>query len=162
VDDRITGNITVIDQSGDITRSNVAFQAVAAPNQVSSQYAFCQLWNPTAGKVLEIRRIQVTTSAATGTIFLHFDTGALASSTNAINRNYGGTAPGAQSRYSNAAAAPGTLGAIVAAANVAAGQIYTFDFVEPIILPQNIGITVFANTLNTASVAVFFGREVNA
>ena len=163
IDDRITGNVTVIDQSGDITRSNVAFQGTSAPNAVAAQYAFNQLWNPTAGKVLEVRKIQITSSATAGTLFVQFDTAALTTLyATAANRNYGGTAIGAQGRMLNSAAAPGTLAGNIAVASVAAGQIYTFDFSEPILVPANVGITSFVNTLNTASAAIFYGREVNA
>jgi hypothetical protein len=160
-DQRLTGTVNVVDQSSAITQSDQAFAAVLSPNAVAGQYAFGQVYSNTAGKVLEVRRI-IATGTAAGTLFVHFDTTLQAGSTPVINRNYGGAALTGRMTQWNNAAAPGSLGSSILTTVVQAGVPVNVEFPEPVRLPQGVGLTAYVNTLGQAVQVNFYGREVSA
>ncbi len=150
VDDRITGEVSIIDGGKSRTFSNSAYVSNAFSVALAAQLPHCQLWNPVASlKNIVIQNFDVSTNV-TGPFQFNINNIALTTTqANGTNKLSGSAASIGESRVQMPATELLTsfMGSGQLTANSAP---YRYDFREPVILKPGYGFVVTMN--NTVSV----------
>lgn len=155
VDDRITGEVSVINGEKSRTLAGAMYIGNASAFAVGAQYSHCQLWNPTTNKNLIVGALNFSTSTAQAVglgfnaVQLNTDqTGNLV-----MNKKQGGAATAAQVRAGN------YVGSIVPVNGfqgyMPANLITNFQPQGVIVVPPGTGLTAWAQTPNTALITGF-------
>lgn len=147
-DQRLLGEVSVIDGGKARTLAGMAFSGVAFCNAVSAQHAQAQLWNPAgSGRRANISQIVVQTTSAW---FAGISIGAAAFtnlSGNAASKRSGGAASNTQLRTQNSPTLPG--GNIFILSESSNGTAY-YKLTEPIVILPGFGLNItVTNALNT-------------
>lgn len=158
-DDRITGEVSVIDGLKAKTLANDAF--VASPYQaaVAAQYSHVELWNPAASGIdVMISQFSVR-SATAGVIGVAFHNAALTTLRGAAtSKLYGGAAGLSEAREQANGASLG--GNSILTFNISANGMQTVILKEPIVLVPSSGLLVRHGTVNADIGAnLEFGEE---
>ena len=147
-DQRLIGEVSVIDGGRARTLSGNTFSGTAFCNQVAATHAQCQLWNPAgSGRNATVSQIVVQSSFAWFAGISIASAALTNSGGNAASKRTGGTASTAQLRTQNIAALPG--GSICLLSAPASGTSY-YKLTEPIVLAPGFGLTLtVTNAQNT-------------
>jgi hypothetical protein len=158
VDDRVTGEVSVIDGGKARTRSNTAMTAQIYCGAVAGQYAHCQLWNPAdSGKNAFIEQLFLNGAAAQGvSVLSHNAALSTAAGTPRPQSKKVGGAQSALFNYKQNAAAAIPTGQVLGLFAAPANQTILLPFREPFMLPPGQGIVAYVNSVqNTDLNAVF-------
>ncbi|KDP85610.1 hypothetical protein CF70_013000 [Cupriavidus sp. SK-3] len=145
-DQRITGDVNVIDNAKARTLANTSFITAIGAGGTAGTLAHCQLWNPAGRNVsLIVEGLEVSAGAATA-VNIWLTNGALGTlQSNPVSKLAGGAASGAEGRVYNGAAASGSQ---LFGTSLQANVPYQRRFVEPIVLPPGWGMFAMNNTVN--------------
>lgn len=150
VDDRISGEVSVIDGGKARTLSSIAFTAYSGINAVAGQYSHCQVWNPTITKNLIVEQLIVTSTVAQSVI-LRAHNAALATGYTQLNpssKKIGGADGTMENRITtNAAQLP--TGKLLGSFNLPVAGNFAYKLTEPIIIPPSQGLVAFSGVVNT-------------
>lgn len=149
VDDRITGEVTIIDGEKFRTLNGGALSGSAISTAVAGQHSYTQLWNPAAsGKNVIVKQVEISLSG-TGVIpaFLYFTTVAQANlqPTRISNKKSGSATGVAQIRSETLATNVNSTQGYLRSGTVSATGILTYRFQAPIVITPGYGLTVGAN-----------------
>lgn len=157
IDDRITGEVSII--SGEVarTKAGVAFYGSTLAAAVAGQYAHVQLWNPVAsGKNAVVTSVSIGAGGAQQDLQLRRNTAALgvadAGWPNALSKLTSGVSSGMELRAGTAAAIPGDR---LMWMPTPADERHEVIFREPVIVEPGGGLLVTATALNTLVMASF-------
>lgn len=147
IDDRVTGEVAVIDGGKARTLSGSAFFGSSGVNAVSGTYAHVQLENPAAsGKRVVLEQV-VLSIATDSMVSMRSGYAALASSSGgAASKLIGGAASAAVRRQENIAAMIGTP---LTHFLIGASRPLPVKFAEPIVIAPGGFVTLASQTLNT-------------
>lgn len=153
-DNRITGDVSIIDGGRSRTLVNQAFMGVASCPAVAAQFSQSQLWNPPAsGKRIVVKSIAVGSTAAQQVI-LRTAVAPLANANGFCKSKLSGGADGVcQIRYENNAAPSGVNQLDIT--YMVANDSKLRPFTEPLVLLEGAGLNVAGGTVNVAQVAIF-------
>jgi hypothetical protein len=162
-DDRITGEVSVIDGGRSRTLSGAAFSVgVVAAGSVGN-YAHAQILNPSgSGKVITLTQIRFSLSGAGAISGLRYDTALATLYGSPPSKRIGGAASAAECRSEANASTLGTGLVMVAAYAPASQEAPPLVLTEPIVLDAGKGFLVRANVTATNLAATFQGFEDNA
>lgn len=162
VDQRVVGEVSVIDGGKARTLAGNAFSGMVAAGAVAAQFAHVQLWNPTTTKNSVVEQI-VVSSTTSVSIVMRSHNAALPSAygaqPNPASKKIGGADSAMQSFFTNNAAAVPT-GKYYGLLAVNANQISVFRLAEPIVIPPSQGLVLYvSNAVNTDLSAIFENYE---
>lgn len=145
-DDRITGEVSVIDGAAARSKAGIAYWATDLSGPVAGQYSHVQLWNPAgSGKNVIVSEMGFSCSVA-GVVNLRSYNAALTTLGNVqAPKMVGGPASVAQARDQTNAS---ILGGTIASFEVAALSTFSQKLIDPIILPPGQGLVVVGTTVN--------------
>ncbi len=160
VDDRITGEVSVIDGGRIRTMAQAVFLAYGVRAPAAGQMPVVQLWNPVAsGRRLVVSQV-VSNNFMTGARIAHISWGTTAGAsvllTTPQNKLLGGVASVAQMRYQDVAAAIGNLMCDV---YMPPSLGVTFKMTEPVIVLPGYGLQVDSGVDSTISVQFEYYEE---
>lgn len=147
IDDRVTGTVDVNDANKSSVLAGSAFMGYVGQAAVVGQYAEVQLWNPSAAVLVIVEAIHITPGAAGVPINISRRAAALTAASNATNKLLGSAVSTGQLR-SQSSVAPATasgLGYLIPPTTA----LITLQPKRPIVLPQNTGIGLHNETVNT-------------
>lgn len=154
IDDRITGEVSVIDGGKSRTLANTAFWGNVSMGSAVGALSTAQIFNPAgSGKNLVIEQILGSANAATNLSLNYHDTQLTTLTGNALSKKRGGAASVAQMREELPVAAVGTR---IAVFGVAATSAFFLTLREPIVLPPATGLVMYSAATN---VPIIFGVE---
>lgn len=149
IDDRVTGEVSVIEGGAVRTRSGAAFAGANRTSAAAGQYPHVQLWNPAgSGKRAVVSEIGMDASIASdiGVRWSTAPLAALASTPNGVSKIAGGAVSACEVRAEANAAVLGTTFYGVAAD----AKHMIHKLTEPVILLPGYGLIVVCVTLATA------------
>lgn len=158
IDDRITGEVSVIDGEKARTIAGGNYMAAMFSAAVAAQHSHAQLWNPSSNTRIVVNQLDVTSSVAQQIgVSRHNAALTSVSAGTIINKLLSSAAVGmGQSRFqSNATIIPTIVGKRV---NVQANQTILYPLRGPIVIPPGWGLTIWGYTVNadvTANADVF-------
>ena len=156
IDDRITGEVSVIDGGKARTYAGQAFSWANGQLAQAAAYSACQIYNPPgSGKNLVVKAYAMASSAA-GVASAHVRSSSLANLQSAIpaTKLATGTLPVAQSR-TEALAAPSASQRYIDYAFFQAAGTFRTTLQEPVVVPPGYGFTIESGTQNVQMNAVF-------
>jgi hypothetical protein len=148
-DNRITGNVEVVDGGKNRTLANSTFAGSIYQGPTVGQYATAQIFNPVAsGKNVFVGQVSFASNTATYSS-IKFST-AQASNlwANGLSKKAGGTTSVAQLRYQSSAVTD--VGQLIVL-----GVNQTYKPTEPILIPPGYGLMVIPTTTNTDTTGIF-------
>lgn len=153
-DQRLIGEVSVVDGGRARTLAGIAFVGVAFGGAVAAQHAQAQLWNPAgSGRSATVSQIVVQSTSAW---FAGVAIGSSAftnSSGNAVCKRSGGSASNAQLRTQNSPSLPGGSGVLLSGS---LNETAYYKLTEPIVLLPGFGLNVtVTNAQNTDLGATF-------
>lgn len=155
-DDRVTGEVSVIDGGRSVTLSGAAFVGGAESPALAANYSHVQLWCPAAsGKRLIVKKVWASFPVAPATSHIELLTHNAALTTlvrSGLPKLLGGATSTAELRAQQNAAVIGTVGA--GGFYVGANSPLLIPFEQPIVIPQGYGLAVHGQQ-NQAVWAVF-------
>lgn len=154
-DNRITGEVSIIDGGSARTRAGKAFSSNIFCAAVAAQYAHCQLWNQSTTVNMMVEQLIAFSTAAVGvTIRGHnAQLSTPSGSANPQSKYIGGAASANQNRIQNAVAAipvGATIGSLLMAANAMA----IYKLTEPILIQPSQGLVLYVNNAFNTDLSV--------
>lgn len=142
IDDRISGEVSVIDGGKARTVANLSFLGRLYRAGSAGNYSHCQLWNQSTTRNLIVQQF-VSSCSSAATVYLNAAGAALANigvPANPGSKLIGGADSGAQFRYVHQASIDFGIKAMTMY-QVAAVQSVLFRFTEPLVVPPGYGLT---------------------
>lgn len=161
VDNRVNGEVSVIDGGKARTIANSAFAWALGAPAIAATYAACQLYNPVgSGKRVIVKAYSVVATAPTY-VQTHTNLAALANLGAALvnSKHRGGVMPIAVSRYENFAVTTPSPAFIDYIGMPVGAQSYPRLLQEPVVLEPGAGFIVEAQTANVQMNASFEWTE---
>lgn len=156
IDDRISGEVSVIDGGKARTYSGQAFCSAQYCAAIAAQYSYVQLMNPAgSGKIVVLEGFSASSNALSGIAAGIYSTPLTTSTINAISKLAGGAAGVAQRRTQNNAVAWVVSANQSVAAQVNTGSVLIINLREPVVLPPGNGFVVMNTTLGNDLTCTF-------
>lgn len=147
--DRITGEVSVIDGGKGRTLSGVAFMGGGSSAQLAANFSHVQLWNPSATKRVIVEGFALSIGPA-NSFRVGSHSVALTTLVGVIGSKLAGAAASTAELRLQQNAAQQVSGSYIPALDLLALTAYSFRFLEPVVLPQNQGLVLVPNAVNTA------------
>lgn len=148
IDDRITGEVSVIDGGKSRTLAGQAFFGYANGTAAAANYMHAQLWNPAgSGKNVIVKSIGVSCATAQAVQIRTLASAMTLSGGNAANKRAGGPSSSAEVRNQVNATILGTTP--LATILVTANTMFSLTFAEPVVLVPGYGLHTNATVVNT-------------
>jgi hypothetical protein len=160
VDDRTTGEVSIVDGEAAKTRSNIAFMAFGSLSGVAAQCSAVEIWNPAgSGKRLIVSDL-IASSASQSAAAINKITATMGAAGVPQSKliNATGSTAVAKVGASNVAAVPGVT---IENQFIQAYQPFARAYKQPIVIEPGFGIVVWNTLVNSSLVAsVQFTEEV--
>lgn len=160
VDDRITGEVSVVDGNKARTLSDSVFMGRVAAAGVAAQTTHCQLWNPAgSGKNIVVQQFSGSTGALDSILFCFTTTQLLNTYGTGKSKKNGVTASTGILKYENLAAPlPTDFLQLSTAANVTTQP---YKFTEPLIITPGNGVVAKNGSVNVSlSLSIEWSEDV--
>ena len=155
IDDRITGEVSVIDGGKVRTLSQKAFCGQVYQAALAGQYSQVQLWNPAgSGANIIVESFSISSLSATS-VNCSITNSALTTSIAGLSKLSGGSAGIANRRSQNTASLPLNFALNTIGVTMPANGYIITNFKEPMVLLPGYGFTLQTATVNTDVMANF-------
>ena len=149
-DDRVSGDVSIIDGGKNRTIANQTFMMAASNGPTAGQYAVQELWNPAgSGKRIIVEQAQVSSGAASNILCGWTATRVGSGAVGAYSKMAGGVNSTGATTFVSLAALPGFFNYLTTT-NVQANAGMLLSLREPLVIPPGFGFIVANSTVSNS------------